>query len=92
MNYKDKIKKVKHVKKQSGNYVVSAFHPLAFERGAYTVDIYRKDKPAKNEYVERTMIYAKNEKDAINKFLRSEEYTKYQKRQKMLDAKKRRLK
>lgn len=61
----DKIEKLMNVKGEK--YDVSAFHPLAFEDGLYTVRFHEHGKDYLDRYTNSTMVKAKNSTEAIEK-------------------------
>ena len=68
------------------NYHISSFHPTAYEDNVYSVGISRNDRPALDRYTDRTLLEAKNKRDAINKYLESRDYEMYRKNQERLDS------
>ncbi|MGC9031613.1 MAG: hypothetical protein ACP5H7_02550, partial [Minisyncoccia bacterium] len=63
-----KLDKIVTEKKLNGVvFEVSAFHPLKFEDGVYTVDFHKKGTPYTDENEYFTHVKAKNSKEAIEK-------------------------
>jgi hypothetical protein len=46
-------------------YDVESFHPLAFQKGVYTVRFHESGKPYTDEYSRSTMVKASDSREAI---------------------------
>ncbi len=60
----DKIHRIKTI--NNTKYEIESFHPLAFEKGVFTVRFHEKGKPFLDKFSKDTMVKANNSREAIN--------------------------